>query len=96
MYETVETDETNAPILAILMIATSILTVLTILATIALFYWKSEQVSNQYADENPGIGRIMVEQQTHELNQYRWVDKEAGKVTLPIEAAQELLIKEGI
>ena len=96
MYKTVETDKTDAPLLAVLMVATTILTVLTILATIALFYWSQESISEQYADSEHTPGKLMLQEQGQRLEESVWRDKEAGKVSIPIETAKELVLKEGL
>ena len=94
MYNTVESDETDAPLLAVLMVGTTVLTVLTILATIALFYWQKDAIRDQYADSSTSPGRALVEDQRTNLNNSVWIDKAANRFSMPIDAAKELIIKE--
>ena len=96
MYESVESDETDAPLLAVLMAATTILTVFTILATIALFYWSRESISEAYANEDVPKSQVEKEAQETLLGESRWIDKEAGKLSVPLQTAKELLLKEGL
>ena len=94
MLEPVEEDKTDAPILAVLMVATTILTVLTILAVIVLFYSWGGPVKTRWANDNVMPGKALTAEQAQSLNESTWKDKDAGKVTLPIEEAKSLLLKE--
>ncbi|HRV83127.1 MAG: hypothetical protein H6830_02340 [Planctomycetes bacterium] len=96
MLETVEEDQTDAPLLAILMTATVIITVLTILAVIALFYWKSESIAEQYVGNTESPGRQELTDQRSRLAESVWVDKDKGRVTVPLKTAEEILVKEGL
>lgn len=94
MLSTVEEDKTDAPLLAVLMVATTILTVLTILAVIVLFYSYQGPVKTRWANKDVMPGKAATAQQAGNLNQALWLDKEAGKVQLPIEDAKAKVIQE--
>ncbi|MEZ5974889.1 MAG: hypothetical protein R3F17_03885 [Planctomycetota bacterium] len=96
MLNTVEDDNTNSSLLAILMAATVILTVVTVLVTIALFYWKRDQIASSYVQTAPAVGKEQLGEQQQKLEESRWIDKDAGKTSIPIERAKELLIQEGV
>ena len=94
MYQTVEEDKTDAPLLAVLMVATTILTILTILATIALFYSYQGPVKTRWANKDVMPGAASKAEQSGNLNETLWLNKEEGKVQIPIEDAKNLLLEE--
>jgi hypothetical protein len=72
-----------------------ILFVLTVIALIAYFdRVRSQEFEIKVVDRPFDAVRDLRSQQVGKLEEYRWIDRGAGTVTIPIERAMELVVDE--
>jgi hypothetical protein len=69
--------------------------VLTLIALIGYFdRVRTEEFEAKVTDRPSAPARDLRSQQLGKIQEYRWIDREAGTVTIPIERAMELVAAE--
>ena len=95
MEESRDSDGLNTPVIAVVGFVSAVLTFALIVAVQVLFY----QVSAAETDRKVIAVRAdeaddMLAQQDARLARYGWVDRAKGRVTVPVERAMELVVRE--
>ncbi|HHN74652.1 MAG TPA: hypothetical protein ENK10_05420 [Acidobacteria bacterium] len=81
--------------LGVVLAAGTIVIIAIVLALEGFYNYAEEQMFEQrvVAVEDTGLARVHAEQ-LEKLMEYRWVDRQEGRVQVPIERAMELVIED--
>ena len=88
-------EDLNTPLIVVIGVVSAVVTFVLI---VLLQAWFNSQEAAEYhrkvvAPKSEELSRVVAEQQS-QLQQYGWVDRERGIVTIPIERAMELVVSE--
>ena len=91
----VEKDALNTPAIAVIGVVGTIVTLVTVLC-LQVLYYRAED--SQSAARNAATGtpemKVMLSEQRASLERYEWIDEDAGKLSIPVEDAMELVARE--
>ncbi len=88
-------DDPNALMVVIVGAIGSLLLVVIILLLQALFFWSEErEFALKVVDERPQELREVQADALEKLNGYAWVDRDKGIVTIPIDRAMDIMVRE--
>jgi hypothetical protein len=88
--------EVNVPLIVTIGVVGFTLVLVLVLGTQAWYESEAEAQFNFEADQYPNTGLISLKtDQLTNINSYRWVDRKAGIVTIPIDDAIKIMVQTG-
>lgn len=97
MSDLEKNDGVDAGKLAFMTFVGTILVVVLVFVVQGLYYrWEREETVRKNFGHKPMLRRTYEAEQAKKLGSYRWVDKSAEKVALPIERAMNLVTQEAL
>lgn len=91
----VEKDALNTPAIAVIGVVGTVVTLVSVLCVQVLFH---QTEGAQSAQRNAAAGtpemRVMLAEQRASLEGYAWIDEAAGRVTIPVDQAMQLVARD--
>lgn len=90
-----EQDDPNAAMTVVVAVVGCVLVFVIVVALQAVFYEaRDAEFDRKVVSVRPEQLRSLRSEHLEQLNSYRWVDREAGVVAIPIDRAMELMVQE--
>lgn len=90
-----QADDLNTPVIAVVGFVSAILTFAIVMGLQAGYHQYAAKLRQEKAvSENSDRSAAVISAQKATMNSYGWVNKEAGKVSLPIDRAMLLVVNE--
>jgi hypothetical protein len=87
--------EVNTPLVALVGVVGALVVFVLIVAAEVLFYHLEDiETYQKVTSQSPEEISNLVAQQQVQLNSYRWVDQKKGIVSIPIDRAMELVVRD--
>lgn len=88
-------DDPNTSLTALVVVVGALITLVLVVALQALYYRTHQrELERKVIGRPPAQLRQALAEQERKLDGYRWIDREAGVVAIPVERAVELFLDE--
>ncbi|QGJ72047.1 Hypothetical protein PBC10988_37620 [Planctomycetales bacterium 10988] len=86
-------DDLNIPLITTIGLLSTILT-FVIIVLVQVAYYNFEAIESERKKTGVPFSQDLIAAQQSKINQYGWLDKKAGKASIPIDRAMDLVVKE--